>query len=259
MIQLEAGVSAAVANLAKAKADLQTSKTAFEVAKAIEKDNPQAISKLKLVQAEQQFAASEATVTQAEAAEAQARAALIAGKDTVGSVESQRETAKFNLEECTVKAPADGFVTDWQIREGTFVVPMPLAAVGTFVDTSETSIVASFPAQILLNVKPGQEVELAFKSNPGQLFRGKVENVIEASGEGQFTTGGKLPSAAQIGSPGILAVKIRLDDDEQAEELAMGTAGAVAIYTDWGKSFDMISKVTIRLQKWAYFLPLPSK
>ena len=37
----------------------------------------------------------------------------------------------------------------------------------------------------------------------------------------------------------------------------MGAAGAVTIYTDWGKPFHMISKVAIRMQKWAYFLPLP--
>ena len=100
---------------------------------------------------------------------------------------------------------------------------------------------------------------MAFKSRPGQLFQGKVENIIEATGEGQFAPGGKLPSAAQVGSPGFLAVKIRLDDEEQAAALALGTPAAVAIYTDWGKPFAMISKVAIRMQKWLYFLPLPPK
>jgi hypothetical protein len=110
---------------------------------------------------------------------------------------------------------------------------------------------------MLMNVKPDQDVELAFKSRPGWLFLGKVDTVIQATGEGQFTTGGKLPSAASVGSPGILAVKIRLNDAQAARELEMGTPGAVAIYTDRGKPFQMISKVTIRMQKWLYYLPLP--
>jgi hypothetical protein len=55
-----------------------------------------------------------------------------------------------------------------------------------------------------------------------------------------------LPSAAAIGSPGVLAVKIRFDDDQQTDQLAMGSAGIVAVYSDWGKSCGMISKVTIR-------------
>jgi multidrug resistance efflux pump len=259
VIQLEAGVRVAQAVVTKSNADVSTTKAAYDVAVAIQEENPMAIAKLKMVQAEEQYAAARAGLDQAEASEAQARAALAAARDTVIAVESQLELAKFNLRECTVTAPADGFVTDWQIREGTYVVAMPLAAAGTFIDTSETAIVAAYPAQSLVNVRPGQDVEMAFKSRPGQLFRGKVENVIQASGEGQFTPGGKLPSAAQLGSPGFLAVKIRLNDDEHAESLEMGSAGAVAIYTDWGKPFAIISKVTIRMQKWLYFLPLPGK
>ena len=104
--------------------------------------------------------------------------------------------------------------------------------------------------------RAGQPVELAFNSRPGELFRGKVDNIIEATGEGQFAPGGKLLSAATVGSKGFLAVKISLDDPEAAHGLALGTAGTVAIYTDFGKPFDIIGKVAIRMQKWAYFLPI---
>ena len=140
-----------------------------------------------------------------------------------------------------------------------WLIPFPRPHVGTFIDTSETFIVASFAAEELIHVQPGQDVELAFKSRPGQLFHGKVEDIIEATGEGQFAPGGKLPSAAQVGSPGFLAVKILLDDKEQAAALALGTPATVAIYTGWGKPFALICKVAIRMQKWLYFLPLPPK
>jgi len=39
----------------------------------------------------------------------------------------------------------------------------------------------------------------------------------------------------------------------------LGTPATVAIYTDWGKPFALISKVVIRMHKWLYFLPLPTK
>jgi len=41
--------------------------------------------------------------------------------------------------------------------------------------------------------------------------------------------------------------------------LALGTPSTVAIYTDWGKRFAMISEVVVRMHKWLYFLPLPPK
>ncbi len=256
--QMSATVRVAEANVKKAEANVTASKAALDVAVAIQKENPQAISKLKMVQAEESYAAAQATLQVSQASEEQARSGLAAANDTVINVESQLQLAEFNLAECTVRAPADGFVTNWGIRVGTFVVPMPMAAIGSFVDTSDTYIAAPFPAQMLIHVKPDQPVEMAFKSRPGRLFRGTVANVIQATGEGQIMTGGKLPSATSIGSPGYLAVKIRLDEDEPAELLEMGSAGIVAIYTDWGKPFAMISKVTVRMKKWIYFLPIPS-
>lgn len=258
VIAAEAGIQVAEANVARAQSDVTAKKAAFDVAVSIDEQNPQAISKLKLVEAREQYAASQAALDQAQAGQDQATAALAAARDAVVTAEAELESAKFDLEQCTMTAPADGFVTDWQIREGTYVVPIPLAAAGTFIDTSQTFIVAPFPAQMLIHVKPGQDVELAFKSKPGWLYRGKVDTVIQASGEGQFTVSGNLPSAASIGSQGVLAVKIRLNDDESVNELEMGSAGIVAIYTDWGKPFAMISKVAIRMKKWLYFLPLPS-
>ena len=256
--QLKASVKVAEAGITKAKAEVAQAKASLDVAVGIDKLNPAAIAKLKLEEANNNYLAAEAGLEQATAASGQAQAAVIAASDNVRALQSQVQIAEFNLQECIVTAPANGFVTDWQIREGTFVTPVPMAAAGTFIETSKTSVVASFPANQLMHVEAGQPVELVFKSHPGQLFLGKVLTVIQASGEGQFETGGKLPSASSIGSPGFLAVKIQLDDVTAANTLAMGTPGAVAIYTDHGKPFAMISKVTIRLQKWLYFLPLPS-
>ncbi len=259
VLQTEAGLEAAHAAVAEAQANVTAKKTANDVAVAIEKENPAAIAKLKLVEAEENYAAAQAGLQQAKASVNQATSALAAAKDTVVSVQSQLDTARFNLKQCTVQAPSDGFITDWQIQEGTWVTDVRASAAGTFIDTSDTYVVASFPAEELIHVQPSQEVEMAFNSKPGRLFTGKVENVIEATGEGQFKPGGTLPSAATIGSYGMLAVKIRFDDAQAAHELPLGAAGTVAIYSDWGKPFDIISKVTLRMKKWLYFLPLPTK
>ncbi len=253
--QLKAAVEVAEAGIKRSEADVAQAKASLNVAVGIDKLNPAAIAKLKLEEANNNYAAAQAGLGQATAALGQARAAVLAASDGVRGFQSQVQIAEFNLQQCTVRAPADGFVTDWQIREGTYVTSMPFAAAGSFVDTSETRIVAPYPSNFLTHVKPGQAAELVFESRPGYLYHGKVRAVIQATGEGQYETSGTLPSAASIGSPGYLAVLIDLDDSAVANELAMGTAGAVAIYTDHGKPFAMITKVTIRMQKWLYFLP----
>ena len=257
--ELKAAVQAASAAIDKTKADLAATTFAYQSDLKLQKDNLGAVSELDVSRDKAKYESALASLKEAKAGIDQASKALQSGRDSVLIAKAQLASARFNLGQCTVTAPADGFITDWQIREDSMANPLVMMSVGTFIDTSETFIVASYAAQELIHVRPGQDVELAFKSRPGCLFRGKVENIIEATGEGQFTPGGKLPSAAQVGSPGFLAVKIRLDDAEQAAALALGTPATVAIYTDWGEPFALITKVAVRMQKWLYFLPLPAK
>jgi multidrug resistance efflux pump len=257
---MQAGAALEVARdgVTGAEAHVLSTKTDYEDRVKVEQADPGAVASLKIVQTQADYLAAKAALQQAQAMVTQSTSALAAANSNVVSLQSQLKDAEFNLQMSTVQAPSDGFVADWQIRPGTFVVPVSLAAAGTFIDTSETFIVASFPAEELIRVRDGQPVEIAFNSRPGELFQGKVETIIEATGEGQFAPGGKLPSAATVGSKGLLAVKITLDDSEAARELALGTAATVAIYTDFGKPFDVISKVAVRMKKWLYFLPLPT-
>jgi len=247
-----AGVKVADANIAKVEADARAAKSTLNMSEAA---GAGTISKQELVDARERYSAAEAMLKQTEASREQANAAYSGSKDAIVLSEEKLKTAEFSLTQCTVRAPANGFVTNWNIREGTFVVPTPAAAAGTFIDTSELSIVAPFKQQMLVNVKPGQEVELVFKSHPGRLFHGKVDSILEATGEGQGAVSGTLPSASKIGSPGILAVKMLLKDEEDNNGLDLGTAGSVAIYTDLLKPIHIMSRVTMRMNKWLYFLP----
>ena len=133
-------------------------------------------------------------------------------------------------------------------------VPLPLTQLGTFVDTSRVILVGSFPQNIVTNVEIGDRAELSFKTRPGEVFSGKVETVIQASGEGQFQVSGQIPVVADITSKGMFAVKFSLDDQEVANSLAMGTAGTAVVYTKKGTPFHIISKVVVRMNAWMYYL-----
>jgi hypothetical protein len=47
-----------------------------------------------------------------------------------------------------------------------------------------------------------------------------------------------------------------LDDEDFARELPLGGAEMVAIYTDVGNAFHVISKITLRIKGWTYYLPV---
>jgi multidrug resistance efflux pump len=286
--QAKAAVANAQASLNKAKAADELAKTQEQIALNIQRADVAAISQLKVAEAKQQRQEADAAVqqaaaavTQAQAAEQQATAALAAAQSAeqqaeaaarqaafavvvaqsgVPAVEAQLGDARFNLAQCRMTAPADGYVVNWQVQVGTMLVPVPLAAAGTFVDTSSIAVGAVFPQNWTLNVKPGDDVELVLDPYPGRLFTGKVDAVIPASGGGQFTTSGDIPTAARVGSTGAYAVKILFDDPAVSRNLSIGSGGSAAIYTHVGKPTHIISKVAIRMKRWLlYVVPTVAK
>src|SRR5579872_2027220 len=265
--QANAAVANAQANLNKAKAGDELAKTQEQIALNIQRANVAAISQLKVAEAKQQRQEADAAVqqataavTQSQAAARQAAFAVVVAQSSVPGVEAQLGDARFNLAQCRMMAPADGYVVNWQVQVGTMLVPMPLAAAGTFVDTSSIYVGAVFPQNWLMNVRPGDDVELVLDPYPGRLFTGKVDAVLPASGGGQFTTSGDIPTAAKVGSTGAFAVKIRFDDPAVARDLSIGSGGSAAIYTHVGKPTHIISKVAIRMKKWLlYVVPTVAK
>jgi multidrug resistance efflux pump len=216
------------------------------------------------VAAEQQaiagLAEARSGVSQADAAVKQAASALEIAQSNVSGITAQLDQARFNLAQCKMTAPSNGYVVNWQVQEGTMLVPMPSAAAGTFVATSSIYAFAAFPQNYLANARPEDEVEMVLDAHPGTIFRGRVENVIPASGGGQVTTSGEIPSAAEATSSGLFAVKIRFDSDADPRALSMGSGGTAAIYTNRGKPVHIISKVALRMKKWLlYVVPSAQK
>jgi membrane fusion protein (multidrug efflux system) len=259
-----AAVPNAEANLVKAKAADDLAKTQEQIALNIQRADKAAISVLNVAKATQErqeadaaVQQAEAGVTQAQASAQQAAAAVQVAQSNVPVVEAQLEDARFNLAQCKMMAPGDGYVINWQVQVGTMLVPAPLAAAGTFVNVLDTALVAVFPQNWLSNVQPGDDVEMVLNPYPGRLFLGKVDYVIPASGGGQFTTSGTIPNAARIGSDGLYAVRINFSDEAVARKLSLGSGGSAVIYTKVGKPTHVISKVAIRMKKWLLYV-MPS-
>lgn len=276
--QAKAGVVAAQSADDKAKAQDKLAKIEEQIALNVQKQDPGAISDLKVAKAVQDRQAADAALQQAEAgvneskaAQQQATAgvagahaakqqsdfALQVAESNVIAVSSQLDSANFSLAQCKVYAPTDGYVVNWQVQEGTMLVSAPIAAAGTFVSTEETFIIASLPQNYLMNVQAGDDAEVILDPYPGQLFKAKVEYVITATGEGQYAPSGQIPDAAKVGSQGHFAVKIRLTGANAPSNLPLGAGGTVAIYTDAGKPVHVISKVVIRMKKWLLYV-IPS-
>ena len=254
--ELEASVEVAAASVEAAQASQAYALAQYETSKKTQELNPNAVSEIQVTVQEKKYESSQAAVEQAIAAQTGTEFALTSAREAIKATEAQIGTAKLNLQQNVVKAPADGYIMNFQAVEGTMGTTVLTRNQGSFMDMSETVVAAVFPQNLVANVASGDTVEIAFKSLPGQIATGKVDEVLEYTGEGQIDMSGVVPSAKSIGSKGFLFVRIFLDDEELAKELPLGGAGTIAVYTQTGKPFHVISKIALRMKAWIYYAPI---
>jgi multidrug resistance efflux pump len=163
----------------------------------------------------------------------------------VEQLQAQVQAAKWNLDKTTVRAPAEGYVTNLTLRKGARVATSPMAPAMAFIDTSDTIIVVEVPQIYARYIKPEQKVEIAFKFLPGRVYTGKVETVLQAIASGQAAPSGTAVSPRDVSAtPFVLRVK--LDDEGLAKQLPAGSVGSAAVYTDHVAASHIIRQVVLR-------------
>jgi len=201
---------------------------------------------------------AEQSAEEARAAETKAKLAYqsnIGDENTaVAQTRQQLEQAKYNLNEATVRAPCDGYVTNLQLLPGTLV--SAAASVLPFVcerdDSNRGVVVATFMQGPYLSIKPGAYAEVVFPMYPGDVFPGKVLTTIDLAAEGQLTATGLFPG---IETPhnARFAVRIKLDDADDLR-LPAGTQGSAAVYSGTVQIAGVIRMAVMRANSWLNYL-----
>ncbi|MGG7095673.1 HlyD family secretion protein [Shewanella indica] len=258
VLGLDAAYKAAEASRIKAEAERDRTQLEYERYRSgFEKG---AFTRADVDNRRQYYLGAQASV---EAAEAEARRAKLAleaeyqGQNTqVAEIAAMLEKARFNLEETSMHAPSDGYVTQLTLRPGMMVVPMPLRPVMTFVHQEERFFVGAFRQNSLLRLKPGFKAELIFRALPGKVFQAEVVEVLPAIGESQVQAQGLLYGSSQIRLNGRPLVKLKPLDDLSQYHLPLGTNVEIAIYSDSFEHVSIMRKVLIRMKSWQNYLYL---
>ena len=158
---------------------------------------------------------------------------------------AELQGAKYNLDKTTVRAPADGYVTNLALRKGARVANLPLSPVMAFIDTSDTRLVVNIDQIDARYIAPGQNVEITFKFAPGRVYTGKVESILQAIASGQAETSGTAVAPRAIEAAPFV-VRVKLDDDVFAKSLPAGATGTAAIFTEHVKVSHIIRRVLLR-------------
>jgi multidrug resistance efflux pump len=232
--QLEAELAAAKADIDRLEAEEAYAKVVADQEKMIFKQ--EATTDRKYQQALQSHKAAQAASQQGVARAQkikQALAAMIGDEHAiVAEVQSQLDVARLDLEWTRVYSPANGFVTNVQLREGDYIhVGSPAI---TCIDSDHWWVVANYRENSLENVRPGQRVGLTINTYPGRIFPGVVESLGWGVDQGQGAPSGELPYVTEPKNWIRLAQRfqVRITPEVPPEfPLRVGATASAAVYT----------------------------
>lgn len=243
--QLRAGYKQAVAQEQMAVGDLDYAKAQFDRATDLSKKGISAKSQLDEAQRDLDKA-QEARRSAAQGIES-ARAGLLGNPDletdkhpAVLAALAAREKAAYDLDQTTVRAPADGTVSQASsfkvgqyVSEGT--------ALFSLVETGDTWIEANFKETQLTHVKPGQKAEVVLDTYPDRTFEATVTGIGAGTGA-EFSL---LPAQNATGNwvkvtPRI-PVYLKLDGEVADMRLSTGMSATVSVDTGKARGFGALA------------------
>jgi membrane fusion protein (multidrug efflux system) len=142
------------------------------------------------------------------------------------------ETAKYNLDQAYVVAPADGIIANFTVRVGDNVIPQnDLFAI---VEQQSPWAAANFKETQLKRIRVGQQATIKVDMYPNYIFRGTVESISPGAG----TVFSLLPPENATGNwvkvTQRIPVKIIISNPDPRYPLIAGTSATVTVDTVHG-------------------------
>jgi multidrug resistance efflux pump len=255
--QMESELAAARAEAARVAADESYAQAVYQQELMIFKQN--STTERKYLDALQKHKASLALHEKAVAQVRQAKQALAAriGDEhaLVAETKAQLAEAKLNLEWTRVYAPADSYITNLQLRDGSYVhVGQPVL---TCIGADQWWVVVNFRENSLEYVRAGQPAGITFNTYPGRIFPGRVQSVGWGVSQGQGVPSGELPTVrneqAWIRQAQRFQVRVVLDEPLEAP-LRVGATATVTVYTAEDYALNPVARAWQQVVAWFDYL-----
>jgi HlyD family secretion protein len=220
----------AEANIIQAKADLEQKKLDFSRAQALYNDK--LIAKQDFDAKQAAYDMSAATLSQRQAALAQARAQTDSQRGhTNQAVASQR--ANYDALDKTIsRAPFDGLVTNVPVREGeTVVVGIQNAGGSTIMTLADMSVITAevkVDETDIVNVALNQPADVTVDALPGRIFKG---HVTEVGDQALLRTTGLSTTQSTTGTEEAKDFKVVVTLDKASDDLRPGLSATAKITT----------------------------
>lgn len=265
VLQLKAALDAANAAVTGAEASRDRSLQAFKKFQQANENSKSSgrgavYSELEVENRRGIYLTAEATVDTARAQATQARlgyeSQINGTNPTVARLQAELRNAEYDLDQTTVRAPSEGYVSQVFLRPGMMANPLPLRPVMVFINGEDRMLAAAFIQNSLQRVTSGDEAEVAFKAVPGKIFKARVQDVINVMAQGQLQPGGALidPQSPERLAAGQTLAVIELLEDTKGYQLPGGVVAEVAVYTHHWHHVAILRKVLLRMSSWMNYV-----
>jgi len=171
---------------------------------------------------------------------------------TVAKIEAQLSDAVWELEQTTVRAPADGAVTLVALTVGDRA--LQARSVMSFVVTDEIMIIGMFAPNAFASVKPGAVVKLVFDDRPGRIYHSKIAEIPLGVGQGQVAVSGTLARSGSITGAKAYPARISVPGDLDQAELRIGMPGSATAFAENAGVVGTLMSILVWISSYTAYL-----
>jgi multidrug resistance efflux pump len=256
----ELDIDYASADLDKQRVDNATSRELGAI--VLDLAQKKAVSETSAIRARSDMKVTHANVVRAEVELQRAKERLgKAGNDNakVRQAMAALEAAQLDLRNTRVLAPADGVITNLQLRAGQFVNRgAPLLS---FIAGGPRWVTAAMRENQLGNIRPGDKALVVYDEQPGHVFKAHVDSLGWGVAQGSDTPTGQLPDISApsgwLREPQRFPVRVVIDPVGKDDLQPNGRSGAyanVVVLTEHAGVFNPLARVWIRVVSWLSYL-----
>jgi multidrug resistance efflux pump len=171
---------------------------------------------------------------------------------TVAQIQAQLDNAKWELDQTTIRAPADGTVTVMALTVGDRAVQA--RSVMSFIVANEIYIVGMFSPNGFRTIKPGARVELVFDDDPGRIHEATITEIPQGVGQGQIAVSGELARVGSIRGVKTYPAAISIPKDIDRSQLRLGMPGSATVFAESAGVIGLIMSILVWINSYTAYL-----
>lgn len=215
-----------------------------------------ATPEFKLQDAVAQASLLEAQLQGAQAREINARLALGSEIDgvntTVAQLQAQLEQAEWELDQTSVRATHDGYVSTMTLAVGSRALPARSAL--SLIISDDVVIVGVFDQNGFKNIRPGSPVKVVFTNRPGRVYTTRVHDITWGIGQGQVAVSGTLARVESVGASTTFPANIEMPRDVDPEMIRLGMVGTGTVISENAGAIGLLATVLLWVKAYVAYL-----